>query len=75
MSNLAFDICPRRRRLRFITVEAPCGKVIHPTEHSAALAMEETVRRKPYRRHRPNVYFCERCNGFHWGNLRSGRNA
>ena len=61
----------RERRPRPRSILVMCGKVTYPNEHDATVAMHDMIISRPHGRkdRGANVYFCPRCNGWHWGRL------
>jgi hypothetical protein len=69
LGNLVSDILRQHYR------KGLCGKLIHPTQAAAEEAMRTTVeahgtkhlRSGKRKKQFPAPYFCEGCQGWHWG--------
>ncbi len=50
----------------------PCGKIIHASAHAAQRALAAVKRRsRQSKEGAAGAYFCEACDGWHWGNQSS----
>lgn len=51
-----------------------CGKQIFPSAHKATVALANVLRRAKDKSRAPNAYYCEGCEGWHWGHQDARRN-